>query len=406
LSGLEQKRAEKIAGVFERAMCAGIWGHFMYEIVIKDPVHGSVRLNSIEAKVLDCADMQRLRNIRQLAMANLVYPGANHTRFEHSIGTLFLAGEMCRNLGLGEDEAAQIRLAALLHDVGHVAFSHEAEVVTKEILGTHEQIGQRRILKGKIADILGENFSAKKIARLIVGKEMGQIVCSDIGADRMDYLLRDSHYTGVAYGVIDSQRISQTCALEKKKFVVGHGGLEAAESLLVGRFMMFAAVYLHHTVRIASKMLQQSLSEEIEEGRISEEELLSMDDGQLLAHLAENKSGLAQDLYARKLYKRAYSIPMGELGKEAQIAAKSGRLQSVLSEECDCRVLVDVPPADAGEASIRVLFGKKSVPIGEASALVRSLTHAHKARMKLIVCAEKKDVKKVARIAEKEIKKP
>jgi len=372
-------------------------------IVIKDPVHGSVRLSSIEARVLDCAPMQRLRNIRQLAMANLVYPGANHTRFEHSIGTLFLAGEMCRNLGLGEGETSQIRLAALLHDVGHVAFSHEAEFVTKEILGTHEQIGQRRILKGEIADILGESFSPKKIAQLIVGKGTGQVVCSDIGADRMDYLLRDSHYTGVAYGVIDSQRICNTCALEKNKFVVGHGGLEAAESLLVGRFMMFAAVYLHHTVRIASKMLQQALSEEIEEGRISEEELLEMDDGQMLARLVENKSGLAQNLYARKLYKRAYSIQMGGLGKEALLAAKSGRLQSVLEEECDCRVLVDVPPQEAKEASIRVLLGKRSVPIGDASALVRSLTHAHRARMKLIVCAGKKDVKKVAKIAQREI---
>ncbi|VVB57760.1 Deoxyguanosinetriphosphate triphosphohydrolase-like protein [Candidatus Anstonella stagnisolia] len=376
----------------------------MYNIVIKDPVHGSVRLNSIEAKVLDSAPMQRLRNIRQLAMANLVYPGANHTRFEHSVGTLFIAGEMCRNLGLDEDEAAQIRLAALLHDVGHVAFSHEAEVVTREILGTHEQVGQRRILKGEIADILGENFSAKKIAQLIVGKGMGQVVCSDIGADRMDYLLRDSHYTGVAYGVIDSQRICNTCALEKKRFVVGHGGLEAAESLLVGRFMMFAAVYLHHTVRIASRMLQQALSEEIGEGRISEDGLLEMDDGQLLAHLVENKSTLARDLYARRLYKRAHSVPMGELGKEALLAAKSGRLQSVLSQECGCSVLVDVPPQEAREASIRVLLGKRSVPIGEASALVRSLTHAHRARMKLIVCSEKKDVKKVGKIAEREIR--
>ena len=134
----------------------------MGTIVIKDPVHGSVTLDGMEARVLDSAQMQRLRGIKQLAMASLVYPGANHTRFEHSIGTVCLAGEMCDNLGMGQDEAAQVRLAALLHDVGHIAFSHEAEAVTRKYIGTHEQIGGRIVEKGEVADIIGENFSQKK----------------------------------------------------------------------------------------------------------------------------------------------------------------------------------------------------------------------------------------------------
>lgn len=375
----------------------------MKTLVIKDPVHSSVELGGLEAKVLDSSQMQRLRKIRQLAMAHLVYPGANHTRFEHSIGTLFLAGQICKNAGLGEDETAQLRLAALVHDVGHVAFSHEAEAVTKEFIGTHEQIGKKIVQNGEIADIIGENFSPKKIGALMDGKGLGQIICSDIGADRMDYLLRDSHYTGVAYGVIDAQRICRTSALFGKKFVVGRGGLEAAESLLVGRFMMFAAVYSHHTVRIASKMLQQALLGEIEEGAIGEEELLELGDEQLLSRLADGKSRIAQNLQERKLYKRAYSMPLAQMGEGALAEAKSGRLQSSLSQKCGCEVLVDVPAQHAASASIRVLAGNKGIPISEASALVRSLTHAHSSRMNIMVCTEGKNVKKVAQAAKKEI---
>ena len=368
----------------------------MGTIVIKDPVHGSVTLDGMEARVLDSAQMQRLRGIKQLAMASLVYPGANHTRFEHSIGTVCLAGEMCDNLGMGQDEAAQVRLAALLHDVGHIAFSHEAEAVTRKYIGTHEQIGGRIVEKGEVADIIGENFSQKKIAALMHGKGNGQIIGSDIGADRMDYLLRDSHYTGVAYGVIDAQRICHTCCLEKKRLVVGRGGLEAAESLLVGRFMMFAAVYLHHTVRIASKMLQQAIVFEIENNGLQKERLYEMDDAQLLTHLMGNKNALAQKLHARALYKRAYSCPLAQMGKGELEDAKSGRLQEALSQECGCEVLVDVPQQPAQEASVRVLAGKTSVPISEISSLVRSLAHAHLARNSIIVCAEGKNVKKAA----------
>ena len=169
---------------------------------IRDPLHGTVHLTDLEEKMLDAQPMQRLRGIRQLAMAYLVYPGANHTRFEHSIGTLALAGKMCEELGIGEDRAAKVRAAALLHDVGHVAFSHESEQVIMRKLGTHEEVGKRIITKGEIADILSESFSAREIAKL-PDKPLGQIIASDIGADRKDYLLRDSHYTGVDYGIVD-----------------------------------------------------------------------------------------------------------------------------------------------------------------------------------------------------------
>lgn len=181
---------------------------------IRDPLHGTVVLSELEEKILDTPSMQRLRGIRQLAAAYLVYPGANHTRFEHSIGTLFLADRICRELKLPAEKAAKVRLAALLHDVGHTAFSHEAETILMRHIGNHEEIGEKMVQSGEIADILSGSYSAKEIA-LLPRTPLGEIITSDIGADRMDYLLRDSHYTGVAYGVIDADRICSTLSLAK-----------------------------------------------------------------------------------------------------------------------------------------------------------------------------------------------
>ena len=154
-------------------------------IRIRDPLHGTVQLTPFEEKLLDTPQMQMLRGVRQLAMAYLVYPGANHTRFEHSIGTLFLADKICRELSLPSGQTEKIRAAALLHDVGHVAFSHEAEAVLKAKIGDHEHVGKRLIMKSEVADVLREKFAPAEIAGLC-STPLGQIITSDIGADRMD----------------------------------------------------------------------------------------------------------------------------------------------------------------------------------------------------------------------------
>ncbi len=154
-------------------------------IRIRDPLHGTVQLTALEEKLLDSPAMQRLRGIRQLAMAYLVYPGANHARFEHSIGTLFLADRICRELGVPQEKAAKVRLAALLHDIGHVAFSHEAEAVLQEHIGNHEEVGKRLMLEGEIAEILGKEYSPKEIVS-VYSSPLGEIITSDLGADRMD----------------------------------------------------------------------------------------------------------------------------------------------------------------------------------------------------------------------------
>lgn len=363
-------------------------------IRIRDPLHGTITLSDTEAALLDTQQMQRLRGIRQLAMAYLVYPGANHTRFEHSIGTLALADRMCRELALPKEKAEKVRAAALLHDVGHVAFSHESEVVFSKYIGTHEEIGRRLMQSGEIQGILSSRFSKNEIAKL-ESTPLGEIISSDIGADRMDYLLRDSHYTGVAYGVIDTERICSTLSLGRHGLAIQERGLEAAESLLVARIMMFSTVYLHKTVRIASRMLQAAIALSLEDKTLDAREALSLDDSALLARLSASKeaSEFASRIERRRLYKKAFQVPASrKIDREAA--------EKELSEKCGCTVLIDVPRISA-ETRVKVDNGGKAVPISSASELVASLVSMQKKRLSTIAMCEEKSVKKVATACER-----
>ena len=363
---------------------------------IRDPLHGTVQLSELEEELLDSQQMQRLRGIRQLAMAYLVYPGANHTRFEHSIGTLSLADRICRELGLGKDEAGQVRAAALLHDIGHCAFSHEGESVLSKTLGSHEEIGEKIIMKGEIADILSAQYSPSKIARL-PNTRMGEIISSDIGADRMDYLLRDTHYTGVAYGAIDSEWLCSSLLFSGGRLYLAERGLPAAESLLVARFTMFTTVYLHKTVRIASRMLQQSMALALQDGTIDVQSTMGMSDAKLLETLQGSPSGgeYASGLASRRLYKKAYSFPLSRL------RGKSAALEAELSSACGCDVLLDVPRLSA-KTQIKMQKDDGSIlPLSSASDIVRSISKMQKPRLDVLVICTEKNVKKVAEKAAK-----
>lgn len=364
-------------------------------IRIRDPLHGTVQLTSLEERLLDTPQMQMLRGVRQLAMAYLVYPGANHTRFEHSIGTLFLADKICKELSPPKEQVAKVRLAALLHDVGHVAFSHEAESVLREKIGDHEKIGEGLIRKGEIADILQENFSPAEIAKLYTAP-IGQVISSDIGADRMDYLLRDSHYTGVAYGVVDADRICTSVRLEKEGLVLSERGLAAAESLLVARFTMFYTVYLHKTVRIASRMLQQAITLAIRDGSLDAKSAIGMTDSHMLDTLLRSPSAesYVQRLRNRWLFKKAYSFAPGKLKKKQREAEEE------LSQKCGCPVLLDVPRISL-DSEIKVEYCGKKEPLSKVSELVSSLKKMHESRMNVLAICEEKHMGRVADAAQK-----
>ncbi len=357
-------------------------------MIIKDAIHGNIRVGDFEKRVMDCPDFQRLRRIKQLGMTYLVYPGATHTRLEHSIGTMQVASRICEQLGIGGEEKEKVRLYGLLHDLGHTAFSHESEKVLRPFFGSHEEIGKRRMEKGEMWDVLSEKYGKAEISGLGKGIER-VVVGGDVGADRMDYLLRDAYHIGVAYGMVDVDRIIHTLTLEDEQLVVDRRGLEAAESLLVGRFMMFSTVYLHKTVRSSSAMLNQGLKTAIDEG-VEPEKLLDGTDDEILHKMIESGKGgeYARALLERKLYKQAWSVEGTPENPE--------ELCRELSSRCSCEILVDLPPVLSKPLDIKIKTGEGLLEILEISDLVRSLFIAEKNRKETLVFCPKGNREKVA----------
>ena len=168
---------------------------------IRDSVYGDITINDFEIQIMDMPQFQRLRRIKQLGLINLIYPGATHTRFEHCVGTMNLGSKLAEELDLDQYEIELIRASALLHDIGHGPFSHVSEGVLSV---PHEELTNYVVTKTSMRDLLEEKFDVNQIVDIVNGKgKLGPIVSSELDVDRMDYLLRDSHNTGVSYGIID-----------------------------------------------------------------------------------------------------------------------------------------------------------------------------------------------------------
>ena len=207
---------------------------------IRDSVYGDINLNEFEVKVMDMPQFQRIRRIKQLGLINLIYPGANHSRFEHCVGTMYLASKLATKLNLSKDEIELARISGLLHDIGHGPFSHVSEGV---LSFPHEELTKFVIEQTSMHDLLDEKFDTKEIGDIIQGKgKLGPIISGELDVDRMDYLLRDSHNTGVAYGVIDYERIISNLTLEDG-LVLDIKGVQPAEGALVSRYFMYPSVY-------------------------------------------------------------------------------------------------------------------------------------------------------------------
>jgi len=237
---------------------------------IRDPIHGYIYASDVEKRVIDTGIFQRLRRIKQLASANLTYPGAQHSRFEHSVGAMFLAGRAGNILSekYSFDKIKELRLAALLHDVGHGPFSHLfEEVLSVKTDVTHEDITKRIIVETEIGDILSKNgINVKQFASLPLGvpskypRYMNDIISGVLSVDTMDYLLRDSYFTGVEYGKVDVHRVINSYEIVDGKIGIDRAALYALEALLIARYEMFRAVYFHRTVRAAEIMLIKAMT--------------------------------------------------------------------------------------------------------------------------------------------------
>jgi uncharacterized protein len=295
---------------------------------ITDPIHKYIPITDLEKKLIDTEFFQRLRKIRQLAGAHLVYPSAQHTRFEHSIGAMHLAGlaaESLLNKGYitCKEDVESLRIAALLHDIGHGPFSHLFEEVLREKESNkinHEIIGKRIIKETIIIDILEKyGYDGDYVCKLSFGESQkmfyDEIIAGSLSVDIMDYLPRDSFFTGAEYGKVDYHRlISSLEVLSNGHLGIDKSAINSLESMLISRYQMFKAVYFHKTVRAGEVMLLHSLisaDNQLNFSNFAIEEYLDYTDDKtidIICSLKENKfaSDLALDYKKRKLFKCVY----------------------------------------------------------------------------------------------------
>ncbi|HET9385223.1 MAG TPA: HD domain-containing protein [Gemmatimonadales bacterium] len=289
--------------------------------VVRDPLWNNIRLEPQALAVLDTPAVQRLRYVRQLGHAFLVYPGATHTRFEHALGAYHLARRVVAELGqLDTDEGLAVRLAALLHDIGHYPFSHALEEAG---LPHHETLAARHLRTegGALASALERiGVEADRLLALIQGtsaSRLAGLVSGPIDVDKLDYLSRDATMCGVPYGVIDVDRLLTSLALGPAGLTLHSKGFAALESLLFAKYQMYRNVYWHHAVRSATAMFKRLVRRAIAGGRISADAIaLATDDG--LSHELQqhDQTGLARALRERRLAKRALDVPATELPSE------------------------------------------------------------------------------------------
>jgi HD superfamily phosphohydrolase len=366
--------------------------------IIKDPVHGYVEIEDFLLPLLDSPEVQRLRHIRQLGFSNLVYPGANHTRFEHSVGAMHLAGIVCDHVGLSGEERRVVMAAALLHDIGHGPFSHASEPLMEELLSRRHQEIAFLLEETPITAVLSEaGIDPGEVAALVRGSHpLSGIIHGSLDVDRMDYLLRDAHYTGAPYGTVDAQRLIRHIIRTENGIVLEENGVNAAESLLIARTLMRSAVYFHHVSRIAHSMFAVAVlaHTRADPGRAAAA-LLREDDSsclQTLLHSPDSTArGLAERLYLRQLYKRALYAGTDQVNTVVIPAKRSLSATRAIAKEIAVRagidpvhVLVDIPEFPSTmEMGVQVKNRHAVVGLEEVSLLVTTLNETRRKQWRL-----------------------
>ena len=308
--------------------------------------------------MLDTHAVQRLRYVRQLGHAFLVYPGATHSRFEHALGAYHLTKSALTALAerreleaVSEDDRLAARLAALLHDIGHYPFSHGLEEAG---FLHHEELGVAKLTRGELGEVLtqvGGPGLALRIGDLIRGRSaspLGGLISGSLDLDKIEYLSRDARMCGVPYGAVDVDRLLSSLAVVESapgrwEIGVHEKGISALESLLFAKYQMYRNVYWHHAVRSATCMFKRAVRATVAAGGLAPAMIAEATDGGLMtALLATDPTGLAARVQERRLFKRAMDVPASDVPADAQ---------PWLSEDAD--LLERVEDAIATEAGLR-----------------------------------------------------
>lgn len=297
--------------------------------IIRDPLWDNIRVDPSAMECIDTPAFQRLRYVRQLGHAFLVYPGATHTRFEHALGAYHLTRRALTILdergdltGIDEQERQAVRLAALLHDIGHYPFSHALEEAG---FPHHETVGTARLRDGALGAVLhrlGGGELIHRIGDLVQGTSrspLAGLISGSLDLDKIDYLSRDARNCGVPYGTLDVDRLLSSLVListqpGQGEIGVHEKGTSALESMLFAKYQMYRNVYWHHAVRSATCMFKRAVRATVRIGAIDAEALArSTDDSLQTLLIQHDPTGLATALHERRLYKRAIDLPATEV---------------------------------------------------------------------------------------------
>ncbi|PSQ39474.1 phosphohydrolase [Halobacteriales archaeon SW_5_70_135] len=379
---------------------------------IKDSVHDHVTVEGVARDLLDTPPMQRLRRVKQLGTVPLVYPSANHTRFEHSLGVYHLACEAIAHMEAVDDrsrQARRVKAAALLHDVGHGPFSHNLEALIHRRTGKYHDDVDGLLADGAVADVLrSHDLSPATIADLVAGEgRLGQLISGELDVDRMDYLVRDAHHTGVPYGTIDHGRLVRELTFVDGDLVLSDNNVQTAESLLVARALMNPTVYSQHAARISKTMLRRGAERLLRDDVVDAERLRRMDDHDFTVALRRHDA-TAEDARRydhRDLYKRAV---WAELQGTPDDVIDAGHdevreLEADVAERADVpdrAVILDVPERPSmTESSSRVVVNGEVRRLAGQSSLVRALERAGNAQWRMGVYTPAEHADDVGRAA-------
>lgn len=356
---------------------------------IKDPVHGYVYITKDEKNIIDSYPMQRLRRLRQLAGAEYVYPGGNHTRFEHSLGVMYLAHKVLENPNISrlvsDEEVNMCRISALLHDIGHGPFSHVFEhLLLKNLDKTHEDITSWIIEKSEIATKLSKmGYNPNEVAALSVGKLhkpgkafLDQIISSAVDVDKQDFIVRDTYHTGAEYGFIDVFRLIHALDVLGENLAVELGALSTLEAFMIARIESFKSIYFHRVGRAAQLMLATAMEKANPELGLTAfktpEDYLLMDDYTVWAALKKCKASkeVIENLETRDMLKCAFERTFYE--KDTMVANIFSResyrrqMQNEIANEAKVEVesvIIDVPTVPSVPYHHAVLTKPMEIPV-------------------------------------------
>jgi HD superfamily phosphohydrolase len=374
---------------------------------VRDSLYDLIPLGSREEKLIGTAPFLRLQKIKQLGFVYRIWPGATHTRYEHSLGCYYLAVRALRSLlqrgddgglfGVSVSSVQTLVVAALLHDIGHYPFSHTLEELGYPVI-SHEKVGRSIIEKSEIATIIERDYrlSPERVADFIDPPKTKTLPVDDVllnsllsGAldvDKLDYLPRDARACNVPYGGVDVARLQGSLRIHpnvhnRQRIVVTQKGISPLHSLLHARQEMFDNIYWHHTARALQVMLMRAVHEAILSGALQVEQLMGLDDASLLSllattHMPTSSRKLAGELEMRHPYKVVIEISRmaGRIYSRLEAlfwnTQRRRHVEQLLTAElanalgieiADYEVLFDIPRPEKWEMDVWVTFSNPPV---------------------------------------------